>query len=91
MVYQGPLPDLTSRGVARVRVAIREIDTAIAAGRQMGWTVNRDGEDMIVEGVPARDVNRALAGRSLYAHGIAEESRSLEDVFLELTEGDSGG
>jgi ABC-2 type transport system ATP-binding protein len=87
MVYQGPLPDLTATG-GRVRVSIDEIDAAMSAARALGWKAERDGADMLVSGVAARDINRALAERSLYAHGIASASRSLEEVFLEMTEGD---
>jgi len=90
MMYQGTLAGLTAGG-GRVRVAIDEPDQAEQAIRDAGWTVTRDGGALIVEGAPARDVNRALAGRGLYAHGIAEESRRLEDVFLELTAEESPG
>jgi len=85
MVYQGPLAGLTT-GTGQVRVEIGETDAAERAIRELGWAVARDGDALRVTGAPAREVNRALADRGLYAHGIAEGSRKLEDVFLELTE-----
>jgi ABC-2 type transport system ATP-binding protein len=85
MMYQGPLTGLTT-GVGRVRVEIAELDAAAEALRILGWAVEREAEALRVDGAPAREVNRALAERGLYAHGIVEEGRKLEDVFLELTE-----
>jgi ABC-2 type transport system ATP-binding protein len=85
LVYQGPLAGLTT-GTGLVRVEIAEADVAERALNELGWTVTRDGDALRVAGVPAREVNRALADRGLYAHGIVEGSRKLEDVFLELTE-----
>jgi ABC-2 type transport system ATP-binding protein len=89
LMYQGTLQGLTT-GVGRVRVTIEEIDAAERALRDLGWTLTREGLALLVDGIPARDVNRALADRGLYAHGIAEETRRLEDVFLELTEEPQG-
>ncbi|MGH2785431.1 MAG: ABC transporter ATP-binding protein [Actinomycetota bacterium] len=85
-MYQGTLTGLTAGTLDKVRVEIDEVDAAEAALRQMGWTVVRDHDVLMIEGVPAREVNRALADRRLFAHGIAGQSRKLEDVFLELTE-----
>ena len=85
MMYQGPLTGLTT-GTGQVRVEIAEADAAERAIRELGWAVERDGDALRVSGAPAREVNRALADRGLYAHGISEGSRKLEDVFLELTE-----
>jgi ABC-2 type transport system ATP-binding protein len=85
MMYQGTLAGLTVGG-AFVRVAIDDVTAALEAMTSMGWNVQRDGETAIVHDVPAKEVNRALATRNLYAHGISTESRKLEDVFLELTE-----
>lgn len=84
-VYQGTLVGLTT-GAGRVRVAIDDPSAAERALGELGWTVERRADEIYVDGVPAREVNRALADRGLYAHGIAEEARRLEDVFLELTE-----
>jgi ABC-2 type transport system ATP-binding protein len=89
MMYQGPLSGLTT-GTGQVRVEIAETDTAERAIRELGWAVERDGAALRVTGAPAREVNRALADRGLYAHGIVEGSRKLEDVFLELTEESTG-
>lgn len=85
-VYQGTLAGLTSRAVEKVRVEIDRLDDAEAALRTLGWAVEREPEALLVDGVPPSEVNRALADRGLYAHGIAGQSRKLEDVFLELTE-----
>jgi ABC-2 type transport system ATP-binding protein len=85
LMYQGTLSGLTS-GAGGVRVEIAEVDAAADALRQLGWQIRREGNSLHVDGAPAREVNRALAEAGLYAHGISEETRRLEDVFLELTE-----
>ena len=85
MMYQGTLTGLTG-GAGRVRVAIDRRDEATRALQERGWTVVVDDDELLVDGAPANEVNRALADRGLYAHGIAQDSRRLEDVFLELTE-----
>ena len=90
MMYQGTLAGLTTGGATRVRVSITESHAAERALQSLGWNVTRDGEMLYVDGVPAKEVNRSLAERGLYAHGIADETRRLEDVFLELTEEPSG-
>jgi ABC-2 type transport system ATP-binding protein len=85
-MYQGTLAGLTAGTLEKVRVDIDELDAAEQALRQIGWSVSREHDALLVDGVPAREVNRVLADRRLYAHGIAGMSRKLEDVFLELTE-----
>jgi ABC-2 type transport system ATP-binding protein len=89
MMYQGTLAGLTT-GTRDVRVEINEIDAATELLRARGWDVARDGETLKVGGASGSEVNRALAEGGLFAHGIAEEGRRLEDVFLELTEEHDG-
>lgn len=84
-MYQGTLAGLTT-GAGRVHVSIEDPDAAERVMRELGWTFERRDHDLFVDGVSAREVNRALADRRLYAHGISEEGRRLEDVFLEMTE-----
>jgi ABC-2 type transport system ATP-binding protein len=85
LMYQGSLTGLTT-GAGRVHVEIDDPDAAERALRDLGWSVARDGAALYVDGVPAKEVSRALADRGLYAGGLAHEGRRLEDVFLELTE-----
>lgn len=85
LAYQGSLAGLTE-GVARVRVKIDKIERAEAVARELGWAFARTSDGVVVDNVPAREVNRQFAMHGLFAHGLSEESRKLEDVFLELTE-----
>jgi ABC-type multidrug transport system ATPase subunit len=91
LVYQGPLAGLTASAGGRVRVLVDPLEEAERALAGLGWRVIREDRSLVVEGVPAREVNRALADRGLYAHGLVEEARRLEEVFLELTEEAAGG
>ena len=85
-VYQGTLSGLTATAGERVRVEIQDVAAAESALRSLGWTFEREHDALVVDGIPASEVNRALAARGLFAHGLAASSRKLEDVFLELTE-----
>lgn len=85
LAYQGSLAGLTE-GAARVRVRIDKIERAEEVARKLGWVSMRTNDDLLIDNVPAREVNRQLALHGLFAHGLSEESRKLEDVFLELTE-----
>jgi ABC-2 type transport system ATP-binding protein len=89
MMYQGTLAGLTT-GTRTVRVEIEDAAAAEDALRSTSWTVTRDADDLLVAGGSGSEVNKALADHHLYAHGISEQSRKLEDVFLELTEEPSG-
>ena len=85
LAYQGSLAGLTE-GTARVRVKIDDLARATEVAQKLGWTARQANDDLIVEDVPAREVNRQLAFHGLFAHGLSEDSRRLEEVFLELTE-----
>lgn len=43
-----------------------------------------------LDGVPPDEVNRALVERGVRVHAFTPERRSLEDVFLDLTQAESG-
>jgi ABC-type multidrug transport system ATPase subunit len=98
MVQQGRVRDLVQKGgVIEVRVEPPEVTPAVDAIRRIGGVTNiqpGDGDGTIVvtadPGV-GRDINRSLAGLGIYAAAIAPRANTLENIFLELTEGSSPG
>jgi ABC-type multidrug transport system ATPase subunit len=85
MVWQGALGDLRAR--ARRQLAFRTTDdaraaTLLGATEQDGWLLAPFADD----GVVARS-SLALAQEGVGVVRIEERSESIEDIFLELTEG----
>ncbi len=99
IVYQGVLDELLHRsGAVRARVAVDEREAAVEA---LSAFAGRDAVSVEAadEGAPlgmwidvrvaadrAREVNRALAERGVYASALTTGS-DLESIFLELTGG----
>ena len=85
-----------------MRVAAAEADAALAALAGLtgsdGTAVQRDEDDpdgepwieVRIDATRARDVNRALAERGIYASALAAGS-DLESIFLQLTGGPVAG
>jgi hypothetical protein len=53
-----------------------------------GWKYERDGDALIVQanGRASDDITRTLADANIYLSELTPIARSLEDVFMELTE-----
>ncbi len=98
MIQQGRVRDLVQKGgVVLVTVAPDEVAPAVDIIRRVGGVTNiqpggEEGE-IIVSAEPqvGRDINRALSGQGIFAGTIAPRANTLENVFLELTEGSSPG
>lgn len=98
MVQQGRVRDLTQKGgVIEVRVEPQEVTPAVETIRRIGGVTNiqpgdEDG-DIVVSAEPqvGRDINRALAGVGIWASAVSPRANTLENIFLELTEGSSPG
>ena len=70
----------------RVRVDDARARDVLTAG---GWTVTVDADGVLLVDVdPSRshEVTSTLAGAGIYLSELTPVARSLEDVFLELTE-----
>jgi ABC-2 type transport system ATP-binding protein len=87
-VTAGSVRELLRGGPARYRV--RVVDTRAAAVlAAAGWSVEPDGADTLVvagERRPSADITRALSAEGIFLSELTPVARSLEDVFLELTE-----
>jgi ABC-2 type transport system ATP-binding protein len=80
---------LRGEGALRVRVPASDLRRAQAelARHKSINDVRVVGEDLSVDtAADGAEVNRILAEAGIYASEIARSSRSLESVFLELTE-----
>src|ERR1700693_3903837 len=91
----GPVQDLISRspsGRLVFRAPPTEAAAAVLAGLAGGAPVEREGEDgiavpMVRERVP--EALRALASAGVSVFGVENRSSSLEEVFLEVTGGET--
>ena len=96
LIESGRIADLVRRGAAiEIAVPPAELETAAAILRDLpfvGGVVARNGA-LVVTTPEERgaDLNRALAGQGIFAAAIVPRRSTLEDVFLELTEGSSPG
>ena len=91
VVVQGRVDDLLGgRDVVEIRIArAAEAEQVLA---KLDWIrrVTRDGDRLLVETPAERaaDLNQALATQGLYLSGIRPQELSLEQYFLDVTEGD---
>jgi ABC-type multidrug transport system ATPase subunit len=80
---------LRGTGPASVRVVVSDPDASAAVLVEQGLVVRRDGEVLLVEGATdTADITRWLAERDHYVRELTPVSHDLEDVFLEVTEGE---
>jgi ABC-2 type transport system ATP-binding protein len=90
LVSQRRLTDLTSGGTrVRIRTPQRNEFLDILRSAGLAGTTGVDDE-LFVEGATARDVGQLAAQHHIVLYEIAEETSSLEDVFLNLTTNQSG-
>lgn len=90
VLESGGVDELLKRG-SYLEVAVERPDEAAAILRELPWVESvapHNGRLAIVAPLEeAANVNRALAERGLYASTIVPHLNTLEDVFLDLTEG----
>jgi len=93
IIAQGSIAEITRGGSAyRITVADPERAAAVLRGTE-GVTDVRIVDGAVEVAAPAdrgAELNRALAAQQLYASAIVPRASSLEDVFIELTEGGAG-
>ena len=72
-------------------VGVKQIDKATEFLTWDGWTVERCVDDLLSVSTKAPDdavrVNKLLVDRGLEVFHLARSQRSLEDIFLSLTNG----
>ena len=91
---EGAVADLLrGDGVLRVRVSASDMPRAqeVLAGHPAVRSVKSTAEEISIEtAADGAKINQLLAGAGIYASEIVRVSRSLESVFLELTEAEPG-
>ncbi len=95
-ISSGRVEDLLAGGLARHRIRLpdppRQNDVARSALGRAGFNAAFDPEGDLVVDVDAKrshEVTRALAESNVFVSEISPITRSLEDVFLELTRADN--
>jgi ABC-2 type transport system ATP-binding protein len=96
LVESGRISDLVRReAVLEIVLPPAELERGAAVLRALPFVAGvTAGDGVLVVDVPEErgaDVNRALAGQGIFAAAIVPRRSSLEDVFLELTEGSTPG
>jgi ABC-2 type transport system ATP-binding protein len=87
-ITSGRVQDLLQGTVSRYRVRAGDA-RALEITQRAGWTTMPDGDGAFVvetNGAGGEAVTRALADNGIYLSELTPVARSLEDVFLELTE-----
>jgi ABC-2 type transport system ATP-binding protein len=92
IVQQASVAEVTSHGVAGLRAADLEGLEAALNGYPGARWVRRRGDRVLadLEDGDLAAVNGWLAGRGIHVSHLALESRSLEDVFMEVTGAGAG-
>ncbi len=89
-VVQSPISELTTGTATGMRIAGPDAATLADRLRAAGATVeqSKDGS-LIVNGRTGEEIGRVVAKEGLVISELSPITRSLEDVFLELTAGES--
>jgi ABC-2 type transport system ATP-binding protein len=90
LVTISPLAELTARRTDAVRVRAPSAHRLQAKLEAEGLRATLlDGDELVVEGAPSARVGEIAYEAGVPLHELVTESSSLEDVFLELTKGES--
>ena len=85
-VASGSVESLLGESRSRTRVGVRDPARAAAMLERAGYGVQREGDDVLVEGHDhPEEISRLLAGEQLYVSELSAIRPDLETVFLQLT------
>lgn len=91
LLFQGTLGELQSKQQTLLTVGVKQIDEAKQFLAHSGWTVELGVDDLLNVSTKAPDdaakINRLLIEHGLEVFHLALSQRSLEDIFLGLTNG----
>ncbi|HHY42794.1 MAG TPA: ABC transporter ATP-binding protein [Thermoanaerobacterales bacterium] len=91
LLFQGTLDELKARTNTQILIKATPLDKVQEFIRQMGLGVeNREGKLYVSKGeIGTEELNRALVLKGFGVSHLSESEKSLEEIFLELTEGKS--
>ena len=90
LLFQGTLAELQRKQQAELTVGVNQSEAAIDCLERAGWTVGRRDALLSVRADGQADavrINRLLLDHRLDVFHLAVSQRSLEDIFLTLTDG----
>jgi len=91
LLFQGALAELQSKQQTLLTVGVKQVDAATEFLASTGWSVERSVDDLLNVSTKAPDdaarINKLLVDRGLEVFHLAVSQRSLEDIFLSLTNG----
>jgi ABC-2 type transport system ATP-binding protein len=87
-LVQSSVPEVLARAQQGTRVRTPQRDELVAALGARGIHAAAHGSDLLVVAAEARAVGEAAAAAGVVLHELTTETGTLEDVFLELTEGE---
>ncbi len=91
LLFQGTLSELQSKQQTQLTVGVKQLGEATEFLVKSGWSVQRSVDDLLNVSTKAPDdaarINKLLVDRGLDVFHLAVSQRSLEDIFLSLTNG----
>ena len=91
LLFQGTLAELQSKQQTQLTVGVKQPDEATKFLANTGWSVQRCVDDLLNVSTNAPDdaprINKLLVDHGLDVFHLAVSQRSLEDIFLSLTNG----
>ena len=93
LLFQGTLAELQEKQQTELSVGVSQPDEAVKCLVSAGWSAERRNGLLTVSAAGAEDavkVNRLLMDHRLDVFHLSLSQRSLEDIFLTLTNGQTG-
>jgi ABC-2 type transport system ATP-binding protein len=84
LVAQTSLAEFTAGAVSQIRVRAAKPDELAAALAEIGGTVGREGEALIVGGLDGERIGELALARGIALRELAPQQASLEERFFEL-------
>jgi ABC-type multidrug transport system ATPase subunit len=86
LVFQGTAGELQQLREPTLRIAVNQMEPALALLASHGWLMQRSNGYLITRQTDAvAAMNRALVEGGINVHHLAVESTSLEEVFMKMT------
>ena len=91
LLFQGALAELQSEQQTRLMVGVKQVHEATEFLVNTGWSVQRCVDDLLSVSTKAPDdamrINKLLVDRGVDVFHLAVSQQSLENIFLNLTNG----